>query len=72
MRRLMLSLGAAGLFAVIGAAPGGAAQTRAVGAGACNQGTMRAHATVPHGNPAHARIPHAPAAGECEHTVGRR
>jgi hypothetical protein len=37
-----------------------AAVTPAVAApseNACNQGTMHAHATVPHGNPAHGHIP---------------
>lgn len=53
MRKLFLSV----LF-VGGLVAGVASPASAASESACNDGTMRAHATVPHSAPAHAHIPH--------------
>jgi hypothetical protein len=47
-------LTASALFVTAVASPAAAAPSTS----ACNQGTERAHATVPEGNPAHPHIPH--------------
>ena len=53
MRRTLLSIVLAGGGLLALASPAAAAPSPK----ACNHGTMHAHHTVPHGNPAHGHIP---------------
>ena len=60
MRRLIVSLVAAGAIMALGAGPAAAAPPAFVelpGA-ACNQGTARAHERAPHHSKGHPHIPH--------------
>ena len=59
MRRLTLIVGST-LALAVGLFPAGVAGA-APSPNACNQGTMNAHAKIPHDSPGHQHVPH------CDH-----